>query len=130
MKLTTAGENYLRDQLMTYGSQSVVANLEDPKCWNLWVQDAIWARLEKSPDEDVSFELGSFSTKDKNPHTIDFYDEHFFCGSLMRYVDGSYIRDATFAERYESDAAAENDGGVGAFQTEINGEKVTVYVEA
>ena len=47
---------------------------------------------------------------------------------LMKYEDGSYIREATNEEIEQSNRAAERDGGVGAITVEINGENVTCYV--
>lgn len=129
MRLNDLGKKYLREQLKRFGSANVVANLSDAKCWQSWIQAAIWARLEKSPDETVSIEMPGRQTKDGNPRIINLYDEHFFCGKLMRYADGSYIREATFAERHACDEAAENDNGVGAFRAEVDGKQVTVFVE-
>lgn len=48
---------------------------------------------------------------------------------LMKYDDATVIREATQAELDASLEAAKRDGGVGAITVEIDGEKVTCYVQ-
>ena len=48
---------------------------------------------------------------------------------LMNYDDAEVIREATEEELERSLEAAKLDGGVGAITVEINGEKVTCYVQ-
>lgn len=49
--------------------------------------------------------------------------------NLMKYEDGSFIREATTEEYEASLKAAKIDGGVGAITVEVDGEDVTCYVE-
>lgn len=50
-------------------------------------------------------------------------------GRLHNYATGDYLRRATIAERDASRKAATLDGGIGAFDVEIDGEEVTCYVD-
>ena len=47
---------------------------------------------------------------------------------LMRYEDGEFLGLATSEQAEASDKALAGDGGVGAFETEVDGEIVTCYV--
>lgn len=49
--------------------------------------------------------------------------------NLMKYEDGSFIREATQDELEASLSAAERDGGAGCITVEIDGDDVTCYVE-
>ena len=48
---------------------------------------------------------------------------------LMTYNDATEIREATQAEVEASTETAKRDGGAGAITVEIDGEKITCYVQ-
>ena len=48
---------------------------------------------------------------------------------LINYQTGEFIRTATAAELAASIEAAKNDGGSGVIAVEINGNKISCYVE-
>ena len=47
--------------------------------------------------------------------------------NLYDYSTGELIREATEDEIAASDKAAARDGGVGAFEAEVDGEMITAY---
>jgi len=128
MRLNDLGKKHLREQLERFGSAKVIEMLEDDRCWQSWVADAELSMLAAGIDNTCTVYVSKRHSASGNGADIRLFDEHFDFGALRRYSDASWIRNATRAERYESDEIADRDNGVGAFKAEVDGQMVTVYV--